>query len=129
MKRWRLSAGMTLVEVMLATAILGLALVVLLTGASRCLAAVKQAHYYQTAQWTLAKGEADYPLVHTNDLEALEVADVKYENGFTFSRRVEDDEDEDGLFEVKTRVTWSARGRESFEEVVTLMFIPEAEER
>jgi len=117
-----------LIEVLLAIAILGTALVVLLTGAARCLAAVKQAQYYQEAQWTFAMGEAEYPLICTNEVDEMEVAEVRYDNGFTFSRRVEDDEDEDGLFEIKSRVTWSARGRESFEEVVALLFIPETED-
>jgi prepilin-type N-terminal cleavage/methylation domain-containing protein len=122
------SHGLTLIEVMLAVVIIAGGLTVLLTGAARCLTAVKQAQYYQEAQWTLAKGETEHPLLHTNDLEALEVDDVDYENGFTFSRRVADieEENEDGLFEIRTRVTWSVRGQAAFEEVVRLMYIPEA---
>jgi prepilin-type N-terminal cleavage/methylation domain-containing protein len=120
--------GMTLIEVMLAVVIVACGLAVLLTGAGRCLGAVKQAQYYQQAQWTLARGEVDYPLVNTNEIEALEVEDVRYDNGFTFSRQVvdKDEENKDGLFEIRTRVAWAARGQESIEEVVTLLYIPEA---
>ena len=56
----------TLVEVLLATAILSVSLVALLTGASRCLSVMKQAKSYQTAQWTLGLGEVDHPLEATN---------------------------------------------------------------
>ena len=120
--------GMTLVEVMLAVAILGVGFAVLLTAASRCLAAVKMARGYQEAEWTFSMGEAENPLFVTNDVESLIVAPTTYDNGFTFSRDIEDDEDEDGLYVVRARVTWSERGRKSFDEVVSYIFVPEKEE-
>jgi prepilin-type N-terminal cleavage/methylation domain-containing protein len=114
--------GFTLVEVLLATLILSLALVALLTGASRCLAVMKQAKQYQTAQWTLGLGEVDYPMEATNDVKQLAVDDVAYPNGCTYSRIVEDDEDEDGLYVVRIRVTWPGRGNVMKEEVVRYVF-------
>lgn len=110
--------GLTLIEVILAVAILSVGLTVLLTAASRCLAVMKTAKNYQIAQWTLNRGEVDYPLVNTNDVKKLEVDPVSYPGGFTFSRVVEDDEDEDGLFVVRTRVSWSKGDRGSYEETV-----------
>jgi len=114
--------GLTLIEVLLAVLMLSTGLVVLLTSASRCLAVMKIARDYQTAQWALALGELDYPLSVTNDVKELEVEPFTYPNGLTFSREVEDDEDEDGLFVVRTRVSWPRRGRESQEETVRYVF-------
>ena len=109
---------------MLAVAILSVGLVVLLTGASRCLAVIKISKNYQTAQWTMNMGDIDHPLVFTNDVKSLEVAPKEYDNGFTFERVVEDDEDEDGLYVVRTRVSWSDRGRHPYEETVRYLWEP-----
>jgi prepilin-type N-terminal cleavage/methylation domain-containing protein len=110
--------GFTLVEVLLAAAILGASLVVLLTGASRCLAVMKSAQRYQQAQWTMGQGEVDHPMLTTNDVKSLVVDEVKYDNGYTYSRSVEDDEDKDGLYVVRIVVTWSERENGPREEVV-----------
>jgi len=115
--------GLTLVEVLLAVALLSVGLTALLTAASRCLAVIKIAKNYQVAQWTLGQGELDYPLIVTNDVMSLAVDPVEYPNGFTFSRDIEPkDEDTEegqlGLYIVRTRVSWSARGRDSYEETV-----------
>ena len=116
--------GFTLVEVLLATAILSISLVVLLTGMSRCLAVMKAARNYQTAQWTLGQGEVDYPMTATNDVRKLAVDEVKYDNGFTYSRTVEDDEDEDGLYVVRIVVKSSERQDAPREGVVRYVWQP-----
>lgn len=112
----------TLIEVMLAMLILGVALGVLLTGASRCLAVMKVAQNYQTAQWVMGMGEQEYPPSYTNDIKELNVEPKRYENGFVFSRTVEDDEDEDGIFVLRTRVQWTERNKEAYEENVRLVY-------
>jgi len=118
--------GFTLVEVLLAAAILSASLVVLLTGASRCLAVMKSAKNYQQAQWTLGQGEVDFPMMATNDVKALAVDEAKghYDNGFTYSRTVDDDEDEDGLYVVRITVKWSDRENAPREEVVRYVWQP-----
>jgi len=120
--------GMTLIEVMLAVAILGAGFAVLLTGASRCLAFVRRAQVYQEVQWTLSMGEADHPLFETNDVEELVVAPYTYDNGLTFSREVGDDPDKDGLYAVTAVVSWNTRGRELSDEVVSLIYHPREED-
>ena len=112
--------GFTLIEVLLAAAILGMGLGMMMTAASRCLAAMKQARKYQEAQWTLNMGLLDYPLMPTDDVEDWNVSGESYDNGLAFSREVEEEdaEEEDGLFVIRSRVTWSRNGREGFEEVV-----------
>ena len=121
--------GMTLIEVLLAVAILGFGFVVLLTAATRCLAVVKAARGYQEAQWALGFGEAEHPLILKDEIEDLNVDTVKYENGLTFSRSVDEKPDEgddmknDHLYVVRTRVTWGGRGdQESVEEVVRYVY-------
>ncbi len=109
-------AGMTLVEVALAVTILAVGLTVLLTGASRCLAVMKASHRYQNAMWAIEKGMAEHPLFVTNDVKSLEIDGVEY-GEYTFWRRVEDDEDEDGLYVTRTGVTWGDGDREMIEEV------------
>jgi len=119
-----------LIEVLLAAAILGVGLGMLLTGASRCLAALKQARKYQEAQWTLNRGLLDYPLMPTDDVEDWRVSGETYENGLTFSRDVEEEpiEEEDGLFVVRSRVVWWEKGREGREEIVQYVLNLEAVE-
>lgn len=110
---------MTLVEVLLAAAILALGLSVLLTGASRCVASLGMARRYQDAQWAMTMGEAVHFVVATGEVSELEVSgDTDLIPGYTFSRTVEEDDDEDGLCVVRTRVSWRARGREFVEERV-----------
>ena len=109
--------GMTLIEVLLAVAIAGTALVILSTGAARCVAVFHRSRDYQEAQWYLGMGELEFPLFMTNDVKSLVVPDTEYGEGYYFSRDIEDDEDEDDLFVVKTRVRWTRGSREFTEEV------------
>lgn len=109
--------GMTLIEVLLAVAIAGTALVILTTGAARCVAVFHRARDYQEAQWYLGLGEWEHPLFMTNNLKGLEVSETEYGEGYYFSREVEDDEDEDDLFLIKTIVRWERGPREFREEV------------
>ena len=119
--------GFTLIEVLIASVILATGLTVILTAASRCLAVMRIARNYQTAQWTLSLGQLEYYVTPTNEIDDWEVSPVEYPNGLTFSREVEeeDEEDEDELYVVRTRVSWSDKGRESFEEVVQYIHAPE----
>ena len=124
-------SGMTLVEVLLAAALLGVGLSVLLTAASRSLAVMKIARNYQKAQWTFNMGELDYPLVAiTNEVKELAVSSERYENGFVYEREVEDEAggEEDDLHVVRARVTWSSRNREATEEVVRYVYFKDEED-
>ncbi len=109
-------SGMTLVEVALAVTILAVGLTVLLTSASRCLGVMKASRRYQDAMWAMEKGMAENPLFVTNDVKSLEVDGREY-GEYMFWRRVEDDEDEDGLYVTRTGVTWFDGDREMVEEV------------
>lgn len=123
----RRCGGMTLIEVLLAATILGVGLTVVLTAASRCINAVRVSRDYQRAQFVLSRGEAEFPAMIKDDVKELEVRDTEYEDGFVFSRIVEDDEDEDNLYVMRTRVTWSDRGRHPYHEVVRYVFFDKDE--
>jgi len=111
--------GMMLVEALLAITILSIGLGVLMVTASRSLSAMKMASDFQSAQWVLGMAELEYPVISTNRIETLNVSDVEYPDGFTFSREVESDEDGDGLHVVRARVEWISKGRIMKEEIVS----------
>ena len=119
--------GLTLIEVMLAVAILGVGMAALLTGASRCVAVMKLSREYQEAQWVLELALLEHPIVEQDPIDEQEVDREDYDK-YTFSREVEDDEDEDGLFVVRSRVRWPAGQGERTEEVVQYVFRPEEKE-
>lgn len=100
----RRKIGMTLIEVLIAVAIAGAGLAVLMTGVARCITVMKKALFYQKAQWAMGLGEVEYPLVYSNDISELEVAPMEFENGFTYSRYLDDAEDE-GFLRVLTMKT------------------------
>ncbi len=109
--------GMTLVEVLLAITILGVALVVMLTAISRSLAVLRVSDNFHKAMWALSMGEAEHPLLlldEDGEPLDLEVAQEMYE-GISFSRTVEDpDQDapdaEERLLIVTTTLEWEGRG-------------------
>ncbi len=127
-------SGMTLVEVIVAVLILGVSLGVLMTSAAQCLKILTLAKNHQKAEWALGMGEAEFPLIVTNELDELEVS-AEYEIGsgssrmdFTFERTVEDeDEDEDDLWLVTTRISWSDRGREISDSVEQYVYFDDEE--
>ena len=118
--------GLTLIEVLLAVAILGLGIVMMLTAISRCLRVLQVSTGYHDALWALSAGEAEFPMIvtdHDDDTEPedLEVSAEDFD-GFVYERTIEDpyESEEDSevrLLVVKTRVAWAGRENEKFEEV------------
>ena len=120
--------GLTLVEVVLATVIMGLCFGFLLTALSRCLVVFKVSRDLHSAQYVADRGRAEYPLLAVarepgDDPEDMAVDEERYLDRFTYSRRVDDPDEEleDSqvrLLLVTERVAWSGRtGRERAEEV------------
>lgn len=118
--------GMTLIEVLLASVIMGMSLTAMLTATSRCLVVMRRSQEYQQAQWALTQGELQFPILYAEDIMEQDVSGEDYDD-YTFSREIEDDEDEDGLYLVRSKVTWQSAGREKFEEVVEYVYQPESE--
>ena len=115
-------SGMTLIEVMLAVLIVSVGMVALLTATSQCLAIMKNAKNYQDVLWTLSTADAEHILYPTNKVEEMAVAPENY-GAMTYERVVDDDEDEDGLYVVRTKVSWESRGRKAYEEVLSYIYI------
>ncbi len=122
-------AGMTLVEILMALAILAISAGVLMTATSRCLAVVSTAKNYYEARRILETGELDYPLLvvkkkNEKELKALNlnVGPIEYPRNFTYQRTSERDPDKEDLMVIKTRVSWSAKGKAAFEEVTSYLY-------
>ena len=120
---------MTLIEVMLALTILGLGLSVLITTASKCLAVVRQAKNYETARRLLGQLEVEHPLPLEEEIQEGS-EEGAFESGapegYRWERVIERiGREEDGLYSVRMRVTWSDRGKSAGEEVTTFLYRPE----
>lgn len=124
-------AGLTLIEVMLTMVILSIAGIVLITAVSQSLAVVRAARLYNQAQLLLAQVELEHPLFD-------EDVEVGTERGrfaqtdagpFDWERTIDVvGDEEDRLFEVRTRISWSRQRHSGFEEVVTYRYAPEEDD-
>jgi len=117
-------SGFTLIEILIATMILAFGLMALMAGLSNCAAMMSLAKEYQSAQYVFSLGELKYPLVESDAVEE-EVPvepDADLVEGYVFERTVDEkdletNEVDDGLFVVRTRVSWGT-GDDQFEELV-----------
>lgn len=117
-------AGLTLIEVLLALTIIGLGVSILVVGAARALTVARRAYHYTTAQHLLALVDLEQPVV-----TAAELADDAEEGEFAapyeryrWSRTAEVfGPEQDQIYLVRTRVSWSERGAENHEETLTLV--------
>ena len=127
-------SGMTLIEVLLATMILGLSFVALLTALSRCLAVIRVAKNFQEAHYVLGTAAVEFPLLRSrveevDDPGDWEVSGESYDNGFTYTRTV-DDPDIDGdddfrLVRITETVSWETMGKTKSEVVESFKFFRE----
>jgi prepilin-type N-terminal cleavage/methylation domain-containing protein len=141
-KPWNFGApsGFTLVEVLLAMAILGICVTGLLVAVSQSLTVARKARLYDTARNLIARVELEQPLLLIEEFEEGE-EEGDFEGGpegYRWRRTIELPEiapaagglfeEEQDLYKVSTRVSWERRGREEFEEVVSYFYHPEADE-
>jgi len=121
-------SGLTLIEVMLSIVILGIGSGALMLATARCLSVVSKARHYSNAQRLVLRVGAENPLSRGELRDETESGD--FDDGYTWEREVIESEDEnrEGLYTVRTRVSWSTRGKEQFEEIVTWHYI-EPEEK
>ncbi len=125
-------AGLTLIEVLLAFALLGGGLAVLIAATAQGLGLVRQTRQYQIARLLLDAVAIDHPLGDVREL-ADQVEEGEFDppyQAFRWARVVIPEDEDDAqkptyLYQVRTRVRWSERGRESGEELVTYLFAPE----
>ena len=103
----RASLGFTLVEAVVALAILSIGIFVIVEATARCLAVIRVSRNYQTARMVLDQGESDFPLQPSNTVSDNVVQGMELAPGYTFSRELEEVDGEAKLYMVKTRVTLS----------------------
>jgi len=134
--------GFTLVEVLLAVAILGAGLTILVATTARCLAVARRAREYQDARYLLALLELTHPLQLEEEITpGTEEGgfDPPYDN-YRWSRKIERvegfeeltssaSEEERVLYRVTTRISWqrrrwARRAGGGFEEVTTYLYYP-----
>jgi|LSQX01.3.fsa_nt_gb prepilin-type N-terminal cleavage/methylation domain-containing protein len=110
-------AGMTLIEVIMATAILAVCIFSLMNGIMASVEVFYASAFVHEAENVFNRGEAEYPfIIETDPEEDLPVsADSGIVDGWTFERTVDDYEEEDGLYIVRTRVV-KGRGGEGMEQ-------------
>ena len=99
-------SGMTLVEVILATVILGVCVLSLMTGLTSSMEVFRASAFVHEAENAFHAGEALHPMIiETDPVSDLEVSpDSDAAEGWTYERTVEEDDDEDGLYVIRTKV-------------------------
>lgn len=121
--------GMTLIEAVIALMLLGTGIVILTTGAAQALSVARIARHYSQAQHLLALVDFEIPVESAYELySAPESGD--FNTPFEEYRWMREAEyfgpEEDQLFLVRTRIYWSDRGEESYEESLMLQRDTEA---
>ena len=116
-------SGMTLVEVLLATVILGICVFGLMQGISASLEVFNASAYIHQAANVLNRGDAEHPMIIESDplVDLVVDADGSLVEGWTYERTVDEDEDEDGLYVVRTKVVKGQGGLGMEEEYVRLI--------
>ncbi|MGI6087311.1 MAG: hypothetical protein ACOYCD_05080 [Kiritimatiellia bacterium] len=117
--------GFTLLEAVLALAILSVSVFVLAETTARCLAVIRVSRNYQIARTVFEQGEAMYPITETNRPEDVAAGPKEIIAGFVYQRfEGEAINEDEQLFSVLTRVSWSESGKDSAEEVLRLLYFP-----
>lgn len=129
-RRVRARSGLTLIEVMLAVSIMGIAGIALISAIGQGMAVIRGARLYSHAHTLLARVELEHPLF--NDEIDIGVEQGRFDDRelgqFEWRRQIEAvGEEEDRLFLVTTRISWTRSGRRGYEEVAFYRYAPEEE--
>lgn len=121
--------GMTLIEVLIALIILSVGVSSMMMAMSRCLAVVRTARNRDVSRSLLRLVDIENPIDRKSIEETTESGDFEDQEAFTWSREIimVDEEDRSGLFLVTTRVQWSERGKDTFEEIIGYKYAPDAD--
>lgn len=129
--------GFSLIEVLVATAILAVGLISVFAALSPSIGMYSTARRLQELQWIAALGELRHPLAGYEKLDDIvveedgELAEKGEElgEGCVFSRsidekEIDEDEDDDGIYVIRTTIEWGRGGEK--EEFVRLLWDPDA---
>jgi len=122
-------SGMTLIEVLIALIILSVGVSSMMVAMSRCLAVVRTARNRDVSRSLLRQVDIENPIDRKTIEESSESGDFEDHEAYTWYREVimVDEEERPGLFLVTTRIQWSERGKDAFEEIVAFKYAPDAE--
>jgi prepilin-type N-terminal cleavage/methylation domain-containing protein len=115
--------GLTLIEVMLAIVILGIGAGTLMLATARCMSVAVKAQHYSVAQRLILRVNTENPLTRGEIDDGTESG--RFDDGYRWEREITENENEDreGLYKVRTRVSWSSRGKKSHEETTTYFYV------
>jgi len=121
--------GLTLIEVLIALVILSVGVSSLMVAMSRCLSVVRTARNRDVARGLILRVDVENPIESVNMADMSESGDFEDVEGYEWFREIMevDAEQKPGLFLVNTRVQWSERGRDAFEEITVYKYAPNAE--
>ena len=124
----RTCCGLTLV-VLLALVILSIGVSSMMIAMSQALSVVRTARNREIAQNLLRRIDLDFPIEKIDYEERIESGEFDDPEGYYWTREILliDEEERPGLFLTRTRIEWSERGRDAFEEVQLYTYAPEAE--
>lgn len=144
-------SGFTLIEILIATLILAAGLISIMAGLGNCARMMTLSREFQDIQYVFSLGERCHPVPPVEDIddpeedERLNIDPVTAEEmmneldisaprellerleGFTFERHVDEkeepgeNEEEDGLYVMRTRVSWGAGKKGGYEELVRII--------
>ncbi len=114
---------------MLAIVILGVGAGTLLVATARCMAVATKTRHYSAAHRLIQRVAVENPLTRGEVDDGIDSG--SFDDGYSWEREILESENEDreGLYTVRTRVSWSARGRNAFEEITTYLYAPPEEEK
>ena len=121
--------GLTLVEVLIALVILSVGVSSMMVAMSRCLSVVRTARNREVARSLILRVDVENPIESVDMEEMSDSGDFEDVESYEWSRDIleMDAEQRPGLFLVTTRVRWSERGRDAFEEITVYKYAPGAE--
>ena len=121
--------GLTLIEVLIALVILSVGVSSLMVAMSRCLSVVRTARNREVARGLIMRVDVEYPIESIDMADMYDSGDFDDVEGHEWFREIleVDPEQRPGLFLVTTRVQWSERGRDAFEEITVYKYAPDAE--
>jgi type II secretion system protein I len=122
----RSEQGFLLLEVLLATFLLAIALLVLIESLGRCIAAARSVQNYAVVEVLLANKSYEFRVERPKNLDNEEGTFADYP-GFEWRRELESTAVE-GLWKQTITVTWSERNQPSTDEVVEYRYLPDKQQ-
>ncbi len=122
---------MTLIEVLMAVFILGVAIARLMSAISQCASSFSIARRTQALHSVLDQAEIVHPVLWDKEpVDELAVSeDTSIVDGYSFARECEEDEDEDGLYVVTSTVRAKGGGWGSTLKVVRYIYCAETRKK